>query len=327
MKKALLFFAIILINSTLFSQEFKREKYNFNADWKLKTGDFENAEWPVFDDAAWRKVTLPHAYNQEEAFEKDIDHHSTSIVWYRKKFKLPKGIKDKKIFLEFDGMRQGGVVYVNGQKVGLHENGVMAFGFDISKIVKPFPEENTVALRIDNDWKYRQVETNATYQWNNVNFNANYGGIPKNVFLHITDKLYQTLPLYSKLKTTGVYIYPSNIDIKAETATINAETEIRNEYGSAKTVEYNVVIEDLDGKKIASFSGEKTTILHNETKIIKANNLVKGLHFWSWGYGYLYTVKTILKVDGKIIDEVSTKTGFRKTEFKNGEIWLNDRVI
>jgi beta-galactosidase len=327
MKKALLFFTLLLISSFVSSQEFKREKYNFNSDWKLKTGDFENSESPVFDDSAWRKVTLPHAYNQEEAFEKDIDHHSTGIVWYRKKFKLPKGIKDKKIFLEFEGIRQGGVLYVNGQKVGLHENGVMAFGFDVSKIVKPFPEENTIAFRIDNDWKYRELATNSTYQWSNMNFNANYGGIPKNAYLHITDKLYQTLPLYSNLKTTGVYVYPSNIDIKAATATIHAETEVRNEYGVTKTVEYNVVVEDLDGKKIASFSGEKTTISANETKIIKANSLVKNLHFWSWGYGYLYTVKTILKVNGKIIDEVSTKTGFRKTEFKNGEIWLNDRVI
>ena len=327
MKKALLFFTLLLVSSSLFSQEFKREKYNFNSDWKLKTGDFQNAESPVFNDSEWRKVTLPHAYNQEEAFEKDIDHHSTGIVWYRKKFKLPKGIKDKKIFLEFEGIRQGGVIYVNGQKVGLHENGVMAFGFDVSKIVKPFPEENTIAFRIDNDWKYREIATNSTYQWNNMNFNANYGGIPKNAYLHITDKLYQTLPLYSNLKTTGVYVYASNIDIKAENAVINAETEVRNEYGSAKTVEYNVVVEDLDGKKVASFSGEKTTILPHETKIMKANSLVKGLHFWSWGYGYLYTVKTILKVNGKIIDEVSTKTGFRKTEFKNGEIWLNDRVI
>ena len=160
MKKGLLYLVLILINSSLFSQEFKREKYNFNADWKLKTGDFANAESPVFDDADWRKVTLPHAYNQEEAFEKDIVELTTGIVWYRKKFKLPKGIKDKKIFLEFEGIRQGGVIYVNGQKVGLHENGVMAFGFDISNLVKPFPEENTVELRIDNDWKYRELATN-----------------------------------------------------------------------------------------------------------------------------------------------------------------------
>jgi len=98
MKKTLLFFTLVLFNSILFSQDFKREKYNFNFDWKLKTGDFENAESPVFDDTSWKKVTLPHAYNQEEAFEKDIDHHTTGIVWYRKKFKLPKGINDKRFF-------------------------------------------------------------------------------------------------------------------------------------------------------------------------------------------------------------------------------------
>jgi beta-galactosidase len=327
MKKAFIYFTILVFNSVLFSQEFKREKFNFNTDWKLKTGDPKNAATVNFNDNSWKKVTLPHAYNQEEAFEKDIEHLTTGIVWYRKKFKLPKGIKDNKIFIEFEGIRQAGEIYVNGQKAGLHENGVMAFGFDISNLVKPFPAENTIALRIDNDWKYKEQATGAPYQWNNINFNANYGGIPKNVFLHITNKLYQTLPLYSFLKTTGVYIYPSKIDIPASSAVINAETQIRNEFSTTKTVEYEVIIEDIDGKQIASFSGEKSTILPNEIKILKASKLVHNLHFWSWGYGYLYTVKTILKVDGKIIDEVSTKTGFRKTDFREGQFWLNDRVL
>ncbi|HEY1193512.1 glycoside hydrolase family 2 protein [Flavobacterium sp.] len=327
MKNTLLFLVLILFKTTIFSQEFKREKYNFNSDWKLKTGDSQNAESLSFNDNSWKKITLPHAYNQEEAFEKDIEHLTTGIVWYRKKFKLPKGINDKKIFLEFEGIRQAGTIYINGQKIGLHENGVMAFGFDISNLIKPFPQENIVALRIDNDWKYKEQATGAPYQWNNINFNANYGGIPKNVFLHITNKLYQTLPLYNNLKTTGVYIYPSKINIQEETAVINAETEVRNEFDTQKTIEYNVIVEDLEGKKIASFSGEKTTISPNETKIVKANSPVKNLHFWSWGYGYLYTVKTILKIDGKIVDEVSTKTGFRKTAFAEGQFWLNDRVL
>ena len=49
--------------------------------------------------------------------------------------------------------------------------------------------------------------------------------------------------------------------------------------------------------------------------------------FWSWGYGYLYTVKSALVIDGKVVDTVPVKTGFRKTEFKNGMVYLNDRVI
>ncbi len=52
-----------------------------------------------------------------------------------------------------------------------------------------------------------------------------------------------------------------------------------------------------------------------------------GLHFWSWGYGYLYTVQTSLRVEGEEVDAVSTRTGFRKTEFENGMVKLNDRVI
>ena len=64
-----------------------------------------------------------------------------------------------------------------------------------------------------------------------------------------------------------------------------------------------------------------------ETITLKAASEVDNLHFWSWGYGYLYTVKTSLWVDGRKVDEVATRTGFRKTRFGKGMIWLNDRVI
>src|SRR4029079_4211378 len=35
----------------------------------------------------------------------------------------------------------------------------------------------------------------------------------------------------------------------------------------------------------------------------------------------------LLKINGRVVDAVTTRTGFRKTEFKNGMIYLNDRVI
>lgn len=61
--------------------------------------------------------------------------------------------------------------------------------------------------------------------------------------------------------------------------------------------------------------------------MLSAESEVEGLHFWSWGYGYLYTVKTALCIEGKKTDEVITRTGFRKTRFADGKVWLNDRVI
>ena len=84
---------------------------------------------------------------------------------------------------------------------------------------------------------------------------------------------------------------------------------------------------DRDGKSIKSFEGTQTVVKPGETATLEASAEIDGLHFWSWGYGYLYTVKTSLWVDGRKVDEVATRTGFRKTRFGKGMIWLNDRVI
>jgi beta-galactosidase/beta-glucuronidase len=141
--------------------------------------------------------------------------------------------------------------------------------------------------------------------------------------------MYQTLPLFSNLGATGVYVYADNksIDIKKRSAIIHAESEVKNETGQSQEVLYEVLVTDLNNKPVKIFSGEKIILQPNETKKLTASALLSNLNFWSWGYGYLYTVQTVLKVNGKPVDAVMTKTGFRKTDFKNGMIWLNDRVI
>lgn len=324
----LVFFCAFLINSALLAQSTaQRIKYNFNSGWRVFVGDLKEASAPGFDDKQWKAVTLPYAWNEDDAFKKDIVNHSTGIAWYRKHFKLPATTKAQKVFLEFEGIRQAGEFYFNGVNIGLHENGAMAFGFDVTDLVKFGNEENVVAARIDNDWNYREKATNTKYQWEDKNFNANYGGISKNVYLHITPKIYQTLPLYSNLKTTGVYIYADHYNIKGKSATIHAESEVKNETSIVQQVSYEASVIDLKGKLVQTFTSAATTLAPGETKILKASSHVNGLNFWSWGYGYLYNVQTTLKVAGKPVDVVSTKTGFRKTEFKQGMIYLNDRVI
>lgn len=303
-----------------------REKYNFNSQWLLYVGDVPEAKNVNFQDKDWKKITLPRPFNEDEAFKLDIHNLTDTIMWYRKHFRLPEEAKGKKVFVEFEGVRQGADFYINGQYLGLHENGAMAVGFDLTPYIK-YGGENVMAVRVDNNWLYKERATDTKYQWSDRNFNANYGGIPKNVWLHVTDKLYQTLPLYSNLHTTGVYIYADDIRVKSRKAIIHAESEIRNEYKKDKKISYQVQLIDRDGSLVKEFKGEETILKVGETTTLKAEAEVEGLHFWSWGYGYLYTVKTSLWVDGKKVDEVVTRTGFRKTRFADGKIWLNDRVL
>lgn len=302
-----------------------RSTWNFNPGWRMTTGDPAGAEREGFDDHGWRDVTLPHAFNEKEAFARDIKKLSTGITWYRKRIVLPARPQSARAFLEFEGVRQAAEVWVNGQSVALSENGVSAFGADISATLRP--GENIIAVRVDNDWKYKERASGSGFQWNNDNFNVNYGGITRNVRLHLTGSVYQTLPLQPGLGTSGQYIWADQFDLARRAATIHAQTEIRNDGATPREIGYRAEIRDRHGRVVRRLDGGSATLAPGETRLLTAAGTTQGLHFWSWGYGYLYTVTTILTEKGKVIDSVDTRTGFRQTRFADGMVTLNGRVL
>ena len=326
------FVAMLALVLALDAGAVERKKLNFNADWLLCVGDEPEATKSTFNDNQWKRVTLPYAFNGDEAFRKDIVDLTDTICWYRKHFKLPKEDLQGKVFIEFEGVRQGADFYLNGHHLGFSENGVMACGFDLTPYIKE--GENVLAVRCDNSWTYLSREYDSRYQWNDRNFNANYGGIPKNVYLHITDKLYQTLPLYSNLGTTGTYVYATDFGyswprhLNKRVATIHAESQVKNDDSKPRTFRMTMCLRDREGKMQFYTESEVVTLQPGETTTLHAANTTTGdLHLWSWGYGYLYTVETSLEENDESFDQVITRTGFRKTEFKDGKIWLNDRVL
>ena len=324
MRKAFLLFTIALFCVNLLAEE--RSRTSFNGNWLLAIGDMDGAQSASFDDQEWEQVTLPHAWNEQEAFRIACAQLSDTIVWYRKHFTVDE-TESRKFFIEFEGARFAADVYLNGQLLGISENGVMAFGFDMTPYIKK--GENVLAVRTDNSWNYHERSTGSTYQWNNKNFNANYGGLPKNVWLHTTGLLHQTLPLYSNLGTTGTYVYGSDYDVPQRSVVVNVESEVKNDDAVPHTFCLLVQVLDAEGREVLTFQGTPCTLQAGQTIIAHASGLLRDAHFWSWGYGYLYTVNTSLVSSNSAasVDLVSTRTGFRKTRFAEGKIWLNDRVI
>ena len=324
MRKAFLLFTIALFCVNLLAEE--RSRTSFNGNWLLAIGDMDGAQSASFDDQEWEQVTLPHAWNEQEAFRIACAQLSDTIVWYRKHFTVDE-TESRKFFIVFEGARFAADVYLNGQLLGISENGVMAFGFDMTPYIKK--GENVLAVRTDNSWNYHERSTGSTYQWNNKNFNANYGGLPKNVWLHTTGLLHQTLPLYSNLGTTGTYVYGSDYDVPQRSVVVNVESEVKNDDAVPHTFCLLVQVLDAEGREVLTFQGTPCTLQAGQTIIAHARGLLRDAHFWSWGYGYLYTVNTSLVSSNSAasVDLVSTRTGFRKTRFAEGKIWLNDRVI
>jgi beta-galactosidase len=115
-----------------------RSTFNFNYDWRFIREDVPGAEAPDFDDANWATISTPHSFNDIDSFRAIIGHSSgdrgihQGLSWYRKHFKLPANLAGHRVFLEFEGMRQAGDIYLNGKQVGLYENGITAYGVDIT---------------------------------------------------------------------------------------------------------------------------------------------------------------------------------------------------
>jgi len=314
-----------------------RAKLNFDLNWKFTRDDVAGAEDPGFDDSSWTTVSTPHTFNDVDSFRQIISHSGgdrgtyKGLSWYRKHFKLPARYAGDRVFLEFEGMRQAGDIFLNGKQIGLYENGVTAYGLDITSTVHFGNDANVLAVKVDNRTDYKERSSGTPFEWNANDFNPDHGGINRHVWLHVTGKIYQTLPLYYGLESTGVYVHAANFNLSAKGADITVESEVRNASGDRATVALSAVIVDRDRKVRSRFNGDPVDMVDGEKTELTATGALQGARFWSPEDPYLYDVYTILTVDGKTVDVDKVVTGFRKTEFRGGAgtggVYLNGKFV
>jgi beta-galactosidase len=317
--------------------ESPRATLNFNLDWQFLREDVPSAEAPSFDDSKWSTVSLPHTFNDVDSFRELISHGGgdrgtyKGLSWYRKHFKLPADLTGRRVFIEFEGMRQAGDIFLNGKAIGLYENGITAYGIDITDALHLGGQENVLAVKVDNRTNYQERATSTAFEWNANDFNPDFGGINRHVWLHVTGKIHQTLPLYYGLESQGVYVYAGNFDIGKKTADLTVESEVHNLSGDRATVGLSVVVVDHTGQIRAQFEGDPVDMVDGEKSVQMASGSIKGARFWSTSDPFLYAVYSILKVNGKTVDVDRTVTGFRKTEFKGGAgtggVHINEKFV
>ena len=228
-------------------------------------------------------------------------------------------------------MRQAGEIFLNGKAVGLSENGVTAYGVDLTDQIKLGGADNVLAVHVDNRGDYAERATGARFEWNVNDFNPNFGGINRHVRLHVTGPIYQTLPLYDGLKTTGVYVYPTNIAVAGRTVDVHVESQVQNASSEGADVALSAVVVDKGGLVRAKFQADAVDVAAGAKTVLKATGPLREARFWSVDDPYLYDVYTLLTVGGKVVDVNKVTTGFRKTEFKGGAgkggVYLNDEFV
>lgn len=288
---------------------------NFNAGWQFKKGPFteDPVKFKTIFEGKWSDVELPHTWNGKDMQLKYNEFYAGD-AYYRKSFLADETLKDKRVFLRFEGVGQVADLYVNGEFVGEHKGGYSAFAFELTKMLK-YGKENEILMRVNNASRPDVIPVN------HVLFGV-YGGIYRPVWLVVTEKVNIAV---NDCASPGVYITQKNVSPKS--ADVKVKVKLENKNAAPQQVVLENAIYDRNGKLCQKESRE-ITVTPQGTQSFETDFVIRKPNLWQGRKDpYLYKVVTQVKAGGRVLDEMVQPLGLRKYEIVAGKgFYLNGEL-
>ena len=280
-------------------------KFNWVKDADQRPTDFYRMD---FNDRGWDDMQVPgiweingygdpiyvnvgfpwrSQYKNNPPYVPTVNNH---VGTYRKVIEIPADWKGRKIFAHFGSVTSNMYLYVNGKFVGYSEDSKLEAEFDLTKYLKP--GKNLIAFQV-----FRWCD--GTYLEDQDFFR--YAGVGRDCYLyarhaeHIQD----------------IRITP-DLDAQYKDGTLQIAIEMAGK-GTA-----DMKLLDKAGKEVATAqvngSGTATMSVANPLK-------------WSAEAPNLYTLVVNLEKNGKVIESLTQKVGFRKIELKGGQVLVNGQPV
>ncbi len=252
-----------------------RRKIDLNS-WRFHLGDVSDGWYRGGDERGWEAVHVPHDWAITRGFSKDNSSGTGYVCGGIGWYRTRFNCKPER------GQRvritfEG--VY-NNSMVWCNSNylGKRPFGYST------FTYDITEFLAADGDneisVKVCHTET-ADSRW------YTGSGIVRPVYVTVTGEPY--------IDDFGVFV--SSRDVTAESAAVDVKVNVIGDGEITNT------ILDADGNAVVVFSGAEATVTLEKPEL------------WEFGHPYLYTLRTEVKRDGEITDNVDTRFGIRDLRF------------
>ncbi|XPF95903.1 sugar-binding domain-containing protein [Colwellia sp. RE-S-Sl-9] len=294
-------FILFLYSISMLAQAKSIEDFNFN--WKFTLEKQQAAHQYTFDDSTWFPVRLPHDWAVALPYTNENAAASTGfkaggIGWYRKTFNLPKSDKNKKIWVEFDGIYNNSAIWLNGHYIGGRPYGYSSFQVNLSQYANYGDKANVITVKVDRT-------AYADSRW------YTGSGIYRNVRLVKTEPVY--IPQWGMQVTTP--------EVSSKTAKVSINTQIIANKYQGEHAKLKIELFDQKGKKVAQ--DKESFDLSHENKITQTLT-VKKPQLWSLETPHLYTAKATVYVDGDKTEADITTFGIRTIKFdSNKGFFLN----
>ncbi len=283
-----------------------RSVQGINTSWKFIRQDIPEAREAEFKDDAWAPVNLPHSF--EMPYWRTNLASAPTVGWYRRHLSIDKDslAGGRRVFIEFEGVFLVSDLYVNGRLAGTHKGGYTGFSYDITDSVKE--GDNTIAVRVDATWNPKITPRAGEHIF--------AGGIYRDAYLVFTDPLH--------VAWCGTFV--TTPQATADSATVMAQTELRNDGQAEKICQVRSIVLDADGREVAAVESSANIPAGFTITIEQLSPAIVKPHLWSPDTTsatpppkaldlslrpYLYTLRTEVRSGGKLADRYETPFGIR----------------
>jgi beta-galactosidase len=301
------FLCALSIGRGLTAEAIGHQAIDFRSGWRFSKADHEGAELREFNDSAWAEVRLPHDWAIAGPFDPQLDGSTgklpwRGVGWYRKKFKLNANTDDR-VYLDFDGVMAFPQIYVNGKLAGQWDYGYTSFRIDATPYIKP-RGENVVAVRVDTRRHRSRWYPGA--------------GIYRKVTLQIRRPIH--------VAQWGVFV--TTPEVSHHKATVHVEASIENHDEAPASVQVEFALQDPSGSAAAGAAAKQQITLQPGTANLEQPLRLERPRLWDIANPQLYTLRTIVRRNGKVLDEEQTSFGIRTFAFTADDgFHLNGRRV
>lgn len=264
---------------------------NFNRNWQVVKGGSNAAAAAFMGTDEIHMLHLPHDAMIHEERTPDVESGAQTGFYpggeyiYQKTFDAPEEWKEKKVILEFEGIYQTAMVYINGALAATNLYGYSNFYVELNPWLC-YGAENRVKVIANNS----MVPNSRWYTGS---------GIYRDVKLIIGDRIH--------VPADGVRI--TTLAADADSAVVEAAVRIENISRLRETVNVKVFLEK-DGKEV--LTDRQMVIMYPGTEETSRHIFcVEKPELWDCDTPNLYQCRVQIESDGNVLDETIETFGIR----------------
>lgn len=306
---------------------------SLNGEWKFNLS-YGVAKRPVdffkpdFNASAWRTIQVPSCWQlhtDDPAIYVNYMDRDDLCPWgkmdppivpgdkipvgsYRRTFKVPAAWAGRQVMINFDGVESAFYLWVNGQKVGFNKDSRTPAEFDITPYLKR-DGENLLAVEVYrySDGSYLEDQD----KWR-------MSGIFRDVYLVSRGALH-----------VADFRVQAGLDEKYVNGKFGVSVKVANAGAAEQAAQLEVTLKDNQGmdagftptvisKAIPAGGAQELTFTADVPKVAR----------WSAETPSLYQLYLTLKgADGKVLEVIPWKVGFRTSEIKDGHFLINGKYV